>query len=540
MITRRIFSTGSVAVFALTGCGRTPPSEVGDANAPQTASASARKRIAFIEFGTESNGMADPIGEEAFFSHFYLDAKDLGRALADGPKIGGFIGGALSAGGDAWEPIAVVATWGGARGPVKDSFMQAFCADIQEALKAAAPLDGVYVNAHGGSVGVVDPHPDGTLLEAVREAVGQDIPIVANHDLHGHVSKRMLSACDINIAHLENPHTDEIVRGRLAGEMLNRLMAKEIKPVTAFVRVPMICPQVTQLTADGTPYGDIIAYGHALGTESVLDISVLSGYSLTDSELQGMAVLVATDDDPDTARDIALKIAAFAWAQRRRFVPTLTPVDDAMSIIAETTRPSIFADVGDNPGGGANGNNLTVLNELWARGFENIAMGTFFDPAVVEAAFAAGVGAVIDTVLTGENDTRAITARVLGLSAEGAYRAETGIDKGSMTGIGPCAAIDVDGVHMIVNAIHEQIVDEGAFAMLGLNAQDYRSIVLKTRGHFRAAFDFVDPQDIYELDTPGLTPQNFSRVDWKRLSRPIFPLDDKMEWTPTLTFIDKV
>ena len=55
----------------------------------------------------------------------------------------------------------------------------------------------------------------------------------------------------------------------------------------------------------------------------------------------------------------------------------------------------------------------------------------------------------------------------------------------------------------------------------------------KSRGHFRAGFDDIFPDDrIIEVDVPGLTTVVLDRVPWREVQRPIYPLDKEMGWTP--------
>jgi microcystin degradation protein MlrC len=55
--------------------------------------------------------------------------------------------------------------------------------------------------------------------------------------------------------------------------------------------------------------------------------------------------------------------------------------------------------------------------------------------------------------------------------------------------------------------------------------------VVKSRGHFRAAFDELFSDDrILEVDVPGLTTPVLARVPWRRIPRPIYPLDPETVW----------
>jgi len=71
------------------------------------------------------------------------------------------------------------------------------------------------------------------------------------------------------------------------------------------------------------------------------------------------------------------------------------------------------------------------------------------------------------------------------------------------------------------------------FATLGLDIARARTVIVKSRGHFRAGFaPHFAPEQILEVDAPGLTSPVLSRFTWRHLPRPIFPLDPATSWTP--------
>jgi microcystin degradation protein MlrC len=58
-----------------------------------------------------------------------------------------------------------------------------------------------------------------------------------------------------------------------------------------------------------------------------------------------------------------------------------------------------------------------------------------------------------------------------------------------------------------------------------------RALVLKSRGHFRAAFDeFFADEQIVEVDVPGLTTPVLANVAWQHMPRPIYPIDPDTDW----------
>jgi microcystin degradation protein MlrC len=69
--------------------------------------------------------------------------------------------------------------------------------------------------------------------------------------------------------------------------------------------------------------------------------------------------------------------------------------------------------------------------------------------------------------------------------------------------------------------------------MVGLDLRKARSVAVKSRGHFRGGFDeFFGPEQIVEVDLPGLTSPMLNRFDWTRLPRPVIPLDAGVAWQP--------
>ena len=85
---------------------------------------------------------------------------------------------------------------------------------------------------------------------------------------------------------------------------------------------------------------------------------------------------------------------------------------------------------------------------------------------------------------------------------------------------------------MIVISDRTQTADPVFFEMMGLDVADARTVVVKSRGHFRAGFLTWFPSErVYEVDTAGLTSPVLERWPFERLRRPSFPLDPETAWT---------
>jgi microcystin degradation protein MlrC len=249
---------------------------------------------------------------------------------------------------------------------------------------------------------------------------------------------------------------------------------------------------------------------------------------------------VTARHDKRAAEALAREIAELGWASRARFYPRLTSLDEAVAkALAAGRDPSLpalaFADVADNPGGGGRGNTTFLLRAFYEAGVEGALLGVFYDPDLAAAAHRQGVGARLEAQFNRSENTafsEPYTApAIVAALTDGNCVGRRGIYAGLRLALGPCAALQVGGITVVVISHRVQCADPIFFEMMGLAIRRARSIVVKSRGHFRGGFDeFFGPEQIVEVDLPGLTSPMLSRFDWKRLPRPVIPLDHDVEW----------
>jgi microcystin degradation protein MlrC len=386
----------------------------------------------------------------------------------------------------------------------------------------------------------VDRDPDGTLLARVRALVGSEVPVLATLDLHCNVSWRMVEQADMLCGYLTNPHVDMAERGmECAGAM--RAMLGGMRPRAAFVKLPFIPPATSQNTAGG-PYADAIAYGQRFLDHEVLNVSVVSGFSLGDTPKNGLSVMVTTRTSTERAQEVAADIAAWIWNTRGKWVTNLTSLEDAtaMALAAgrDASRPSLlFADVADNPGGGGRGNTSYILQSFIRAGVEGAVFGIHNDPGLAAEAHALGQGARL-TAHFNRDETHPFSERfeaeaVVEALWDGQGVGRRGIYAGRSFSLGPTALLRIGGVRVAVVTLRRQLAEPQMLERLGVDLRTVRSLVVKSRGHFRAGFDDIfPPERIVEVDVPGLTTVVLTRVPWREVPRPIYPLDPDMAWAP--------
>lgn len=440
-----------------------------------------------------------------------------------------------------WTPVPIRVSQAQPGGPVEEQFFKTFLAEVGAGLKSVLPVDGVFVSCHGAALAEGTDDPDGDLFEMIRGVVGPDIPVVSTFDLHANVSRRMTDNLSVFVGYLENPHVDIRERGIEAAKHLRECLAGAKTAVT-MMKVPLVPPQISLLTARG-PYADLIKYGQTKVGGDIMNVSVMAGFAYSDSPKNGLtAVVTARNGRRDAAATLSLDIAKRAWAMRERFKRGMMALADAVQLAVSVGRdrrrkPIILADVADNPGGGGRGNTTYLLRALKLAGAKGVILGVFNDAALAAQAHRLGEGAIF-TASFNSQETNEFSqpfdceAKVMKLT-DGAYIGRRGNQKGTACDMGPSALLDLGGIQIVVITHRCQCMDPMQFESFGLDIAQARVVVVKSRGHFRGGFDeFFKPEQIYEVDCPGLTSPVLANFTWTKLPRPVYPLDEETTWSP--------
>jgi microcystin degradation protein MlrC len=274
----------------------------------------------------------------------------------------------------------------------------------------------------------------------------------------------------------------------------------------------------------------------------ILNVSVMGGFAYADSAKNGISVIVTARRDAGAARALAREIAELGWANRDRFRARLTSLKDAVALAVaagkDAKKPALcLADVADNPGGGGRGNTTYLLEALLESSAEGVLLGMFNDAPLAEEAHQRGPGARFLARMNRAESNQfskplAHEAELVALS-DGNCVGRRGIAAGRSLSLGKSAALRLGGVTLVVISNRQQCADPVFFEMFGLDIAKARTVVVKSRGHFRGGFDeFFTNEQIVEVDCPGLTSPMLSRFEWTRLSRPVVPLDETVSWTP--------
>ena len=396
-------------------------------------------------------------------------------------------------------------------------------------LRAAGPLDGVLLDLHGAMVCEGIDDGEGDLIGAVRAAVGPAVPIAVTLDFHGNLTPEMARGADLLHGYKTYPHVDMAERGMEATERLLQVVAGRIRPTVALRTPPILPPLGNQGTARG-PMRRLYDMADEMEKDpKVISVSVFAGFPLADIPPAGLGVYVVTDGDQALADRLADELARTAWEHRHEFIHTALPVPEAVArALAAEGRPIVLADMADNTGGGAAGDGTEVLRELLRVGARAAIVACIWDPAAVAACVKAGVGQSVTLDVGGKVDNRHgaplhVTGTVRTLS-DGRFVHKGPMARGLPGRLGTTAVLDVNDVKVILISYRWQTLDPEMIRFVGLDPLEHKVLVVKSTIHYRAAFEPI-AREIVEVDAPGLSSSNLARFDFKRVRRPIFPLD---------------
>jgi len=394
--------------------------------------------------------------------------------------------------------------------------------EILDDLKAAMPVDIVLLMMHGAHVAQGYDDCEGDMAEKVRAIVGPKAQIGMELDLHANVTRKMMANTSVLMACKEYPHIDFPERAADLFDLCRRAALGEIAPVMAKFSVPMLGNYPTTRE----PLRSFVDETTAMeGKDGVLSVSLIHGFAWSDFEEMGASVVVVTDGDQAKAASLAEALGRRFFRMRDQIVSPLIPLEPALDkALAATKGPVVMADRSDNAGGGASGDSTYMLAAMIARGVQDAALAMIWDPMSVAACFDAGIGATLDLRIGGKAGKFSgmpidVTAEVIGLKEGGQQ-----VVFGKREDLGRAAAIRIGGIDVVLNSIRQQTFSPEAFSELGIDPLKKKILAIKSAQHFHAAFAPIAGEIIY-VDAPGTMSTNYLQFPFKRMPRPMAPLD---------------
>jgi len=421
-----------------------------------------------------------------------------------------------------------------------------FLGSIRQAAEQG-PVEGMYCCMHGAMCTEKELDPEGYLLEQIRVLLGDHVPIVVSLDLHGIATRKMFRHADAIVAYQTYPHVDFYQTGERAALLLVRIMRGEVQPVTARVYVPALVRGDELITETGL-FGRCMAIAaNAEGDARSLSAGMFIGNPFTDVPELGSYSFVVTDRAPKLASELALQIAERFWKDHERMQVPLISLEDMQRFLmdAEHRQTSVqrgtiaLVDAADATSSGASGDSNAILRALIECGYQGRTLLPIVDRPAVEASFRGGVGSEVVVSLGGTLDRGRfqpveIRAKVRSLS-DGRFRSES---FGEVWNSGPTAVLESGPFTVVVGSRAVSLYDRSFFYANGQDPRNSEAVVVKSphcQKHMYA--DWCST--LLLIDAPGSTSANVRGLGHQRCQRPIFPLDQPIEYQPQVEIFSR-
>lgn len=389
-------------------------------------------------------------------------------------------------------------------------------------------IDGIFLSLHGAGCSVVCDDLETEVLTAVRAIVGNEMPITMSLDLHANLSQKNVDLTQGVFGIKEYPHVDQGDAGYLATKALISILKEGKRYETVRIPLPMIIPHSAGYTLV-EPFPSIRAYmKEYVKTHNLLDATLFHGFAPADTPNTCSSIVVVAESG---AKEAAEELAQYVWNRRKEIVQTSLTVEEAMDQAEAVEKEGyvVINELSDNPGGGTPGDGTHLLREMLKRNRKGTIMGYLYDPEAVEEIFRHRIGDKISLKLGGKTEPlhgaplELSDAEILCMS-NGDFISTTPMALGVPGKLGKCARIRVKNTDIIVGSVLKQTFDDRPFLVTGADINQYRYVGLKSTIHFRAFFD-SRAAAIIPADPPGLMSGDLRNYDFKKMPRPIFPLD---------------
>ncbi|MNH93070.1 hypothetical protein D3C73_456610 [compost metagenome] len=474
-------------------------------------------------FSAASSTVAD------FKRHYYVVGDEMNQPLRVDNELTGFYQAARE------HKVTLVPTLytnAVSSGPISRKSLNELILELLERMKQALPCDGVLFALHGAWVAEDNDDADGEILNAIREIVGKDVPIVITLDSHANVTRRMIENVNGLVGYRTFPHVDFVETGYKAAHLLFAIVKGEIHPTISLTKIPMILPAENQFTDRG-PMAEL--WLEALKGEEGSSTQVTSLFAVQpwlDVKEMGFSVVVVGENSKHIQAESS-RLGELAWLKRKAFDVTLYSVPEIVSKMGDEQKniPIIISDSADSPGAGSPGDSNAVLRQLLEHKVNEKfkCLICMVDAHAARYANEAGPGALVQlkvgySISTELGKPLEIEGKVTSIS-NGKFTFGGGHVANLEANMGRSAVVAIGRIRLLLMENPTFTGDPAMYRSMGLEPAEANLVLVKSAAQFRAEYEQLSDQ-IFILDTPGASTANLKNLPFRNLQRPIYPFDD--------------
>jgi microcystin degradation protein MlrC len=435
------------------------------------------------------------------------------------------------------EAVPLFAGWAMTAGLIGAETFEGMRKTLVGQVRDHGPYDALLLALHGAMCAEGTDDCDGVLLESIRAVVGPELPIVVTLDLHANVTRKISTHANAVIGYKAYPHTDMYETGEAAAQLLLRMLSGQVRPRTVMRKLPLIVPPENMQTTQG-PMKEVLdtARGYQQGHPEILSVSVFGVQPWLDIEEMGCTTVAVVDDELSSGEECTRLAAQKFWDSRDKFeVGLMDPRQAIREAVATEGAPVVLADSADSPTAGAPGDSAELLRLLLEMAPDAPSLVWVRDPAAVEKAWGLRPGDSISTSLGGafnpqQYEPVPVEGRLRSLS-DGRFVFRGAYNHGMLNEMGRTAVIEAGAISIVVSEEAASMIGTEVFRSQGLEPKDHKIVVVKSANSFRSEYGPFMVKALM-VDTPGLSSSNLRSLPYRRVSRPIHPLDN-VEFAPS-------
>ena len=413
---------------------------------------------------------------------------------------------------------------------IEQSFVDDYIEQLKRVTRENLPLDGVVLVMHGAAQSEESDDPEGDIVIAVREIVGDDVPITVALDLHANISENMARNSNTISIYQRYPHVDVWETGERAARLCLGIIRGEIAPKMAYVQIPMIVP-ASSYTTETEPFRSLMAKGHEyVKAGKILDFSISQMQPWLDVK-DGYSSVVAIGEDAEAAAEIAKELAEGLWNMRHEFRTDLTSVDEIIKIAEKNTsgKPVIMNDFADSSNAGSAGDSPEVIERILA--LESDVKGLMYinDAPFALACREAGVGNTVKANLGATISTKLYNPVPVEAEVRAVFDGVVPFH-GMFVDFGPSAVVKIRNTCVVVTTQHRYNGDPALYRAFGYDPCDFQMVVVKACTSFRAFYGPLTDL-IYPASTKGAATADLLSLPFEKIPESFYPFSDG-EFTP--------
>jgi len=413
-----------------------------------------------------------------------------------------------------------------------DDFMRITDEILKPLREDSGKFDGVLLPMHGALDVEFIGSGEAFIANRIRDIVGPWVPISAALDMHATITYGLADTCNIIYGFRTAPHIDVNETHVRAAELLMRAIEENVLPRTEILRIPYIMPGENMMTESGIGKEIIASLPAIEDNKNTWCASYFVGMVWIDCPQNGAAVVISGVGCMDRGKEKATRLAKFVWDNRKRFEYqglAMEP-EDAIGFAKEHMSDGlvIVSDSADNVTAGAAADNAYLFNMFLEKGVENALFAAIFDPQAVKVCSGKKVGDRLDIEIAGGYDKDSEKAKLNGaeiikltLDLEVENPKTIAEDKPSS------CVLRYKGIDVILFNKRKPVFTEETLNEHGVSMNDYNILVVK-QGYLSPELNEATNHAVMAL-TPGNCSQKVDKISYKKIRRPIYPLNSAGE-----------